>query len=54
MDVSKVTISGAKKDGLFVEIEQKIGITSGKNVAMAIQNLSEKYKCNPIEFINKI
>jgi hypothetical protein len=54
MDVSKITLSGAKKNGLFVEIEQKIGLTAGRNIAMTVHELSEKFNCNPIEFINKI
>jgi len=54
MDVSKITLKGAKTKGLFVEIENKIGLTTGRNEAMTIYNLSEKYKCTPIEFINKI
>ena len=54
MDVSKITLKGAKQNGLFVEIEQKLGLTNEKNRAMTIFNLSEKYNCTPIELINKI
>jgi thiol-disulfide isomerase/thioredoxin len=54
MDVSKITLKGAKQKGLFVEIEEKINLTNDINRAMTIYNLAEKYNCNPIEFINKI
>ena len=54
MDVSKITLKGARQKGLFVEIEEKIGLTKENNLAMTIYNLSKKYNCNPIEFINKI
>lgn len=54
MDVSKITISGAKKLGLFVEIENKIGLTNIRNRAMVIKNLSEEFNCTPVEFINRI
>lgn len=54
MDVSKITISGAKKYGLFREIEMKIGLTSEHNRAMTIHNLAERFNCTPIEFINKL
>lgn len=54
MDVSRISISGAKKLGLFVEIEDKIGLTTERNRAMTIKNLSERFNCTPVEFINKI
>jgi len=54
MDISKITLSSIKVNGLFVEIERKIGLTKEKNRAMAICNLSEKFNCTPIEFIDKI
>jgi hypothetical protein len=54
MDVSKITLKGVKENGLFFEIERKIGLTTIKNRAMTINNLSEKFNCTPIEFINKI
>lgn len=54
MDVSKISVAGIKRNGLFKEIEYKIGLTTEYNVAMTIFNLSHKYNCNPIEFINKI
>lgn len=54
MDVSKISISGARKNGLFVEIENKTRLTTERNRAMIVYNLSQKYKCTPIELINKI
>ena len=54
MDVSKITISGLKKNGVFHEIENKIGLTKTSNIAMTIANLSKKYNITPIELINKI
>lgn len=54
MDVSKITLKGAKNKRLFIEIEEKIGLTTERNQAMTIYNLSEKHNCTPIEFINKI
>lgn len=54
MDVSKITLSGIRKNGLFLEIERKIGLTASRNVAMTVKNLSEKFNATPIEFINKI
>lgn len=54
MDVSKITMSGCRMNGLFFEIENKIGLTSEYNIAMTIKNLSERFNCTPIEFINKI
>ncbi|WP_339889813.1 hypothetical protein [uncultured Flavobacterium sp.] len=54
MDVSKITFKGCKTNFLFCEIENKISITKDRNRAMTIQNLAQKFGCNPIEFINKI
>jgi hypothetical protein len=54
MDVSKISISAAKKTGLFVEIENKIGLTTERNRAMTIKNLSERFNCPPVEFINRL
>jgi len=53
MDVSKISLSGIKKNGIFLEMENKIGLTTETNRAMAIKNLSEKFGLNPIEFIDK-
>jgi len=53
MDVSKISIAGIKRNGLFLEIENIIGLTTENNIAMTINELSRKYNCNPIEFINK-
>lgn len=54
MDVSKLKLNRMKKNGLRVEIENVLSITSLKNIAMVIYNLSEREKCTPVEFINKI
>lgn len=54
MSVSKITISSCRKAGLFTEIENKLNLTAERNQAMCIHNLSEKYNCTPIDFINKI
>lgn len=54
MDVSKLTLKGIKERGLFLEIENKIGLTSTKNRAMTIHELAEKFGMNPIEFANSI
>ena len=54
MDVSKLKLNRMKKNGLRVEIGNVLSITSFKNVAMVIYNLSEREKCTPVEFINKI
>jgi len=54
MDVSPLTLKGMKENGLFFEIERKIGLTTTRNRAMTINNLSEKFNCTPIELINKI
>lgn len=54
MDVSKLSMKGIKKNGLLFEIEDKLSITSFKNVAMVIEKLAFENKCTPVEFINKI
>lgn len=54
MDVSKFTLSRMRKNGIFAEISLKLDLTLEKNQAMTIFNLSEKFKCTPIELINKI
>jgi hypothetical protein len=54
MDVSKLSMKGIKKNGLLFETEDKLSITSFKNVAMVIRNLSDRENCTPVEFINKI
>ena len=53
MGIKKIRITYAKKNGLFREIEEKINLTTEKNLAMVIKNLSNKYGLNPIEFIDK-
>jgi hypothetical protein len=53
MNHSKISMRNAKKIGLLLEISQKIDITSQRNQAMTICNLSEKYGCNPVQLINK-
>lgn len=54
MDVSKITLKGLKENGVFYEIEIKTGLTTTKNRAMILNNLSEKFNVTPIELINKI
>lgn len=54
MDVSNITLSAMKKNGIFVEFENKLNLTTERNRAMIIYNLAQKYNCTPIEFINKI
>jgi hypothetical protein len=54
IDISKITLSSARKNGLFVEAENKTRLTNEKNRAMIIFNLAEKFNCTPIELINKI
>lgn len=55
MDVGKITLANINRIGLFLEIENKIGLTTNYNRAMTITNLTNKYNCkNPIEFVNKI
>lgn len=53
MNHSKISMRNAKKIGLLLEISQKIDITSQRNQAMTICNLSEKYGCNPVQLINR-
>lgn len=55
MDVTKITKSGINKKGLFVEIENKTGLTNKKNRALCIHNLTNMFGFNnPIDFINSI
>ncbi len=54
MDVSKITLAGMRRNGIFYEIMEKLNITSTRNQAMTICELSNKYNCTPIELINKI
>lgn len=54
MNVSKITLSGMRKNGIFAEIRWKLDLTDIRNQAMTIHNLSEKFNCTPIELINKI
>ena len=54
MDVSKITLKGLKENGVLLEIERIIGLTTTRNRAMTLNNLSEKFNCTPIELINKI
>lgn len=54
MDVSALKLSGLKNNGILYEIEFVLDLTTEKNRAMVLFNLSKKYNCNPIELINKI
>lgn len=53
IDVSKITISSLKENGVFKDIEYKVGLTTEKNIAMVIYNLAEKYNITPIQLINR-
>jgi hypothetical protein len=53
MDVSNISMRSAKNSGLLSEIEEKIGLTVERNIAMTIHNLSQKHNCTPVELINK-
>lgn len=52
IDVSTITISGIRKNGIFLEIENKTGLTTTRNIVMTINNLCAAHGMNPIEFIN--
>lgn len=54
MNVDTLTIHNMSSNGLFKQIENKLGLTTYKNRAMTISNLAKKYNITPIEFINKI
>lgn len=53
-NVSFLKLNRMKKNGLLSEIEAELSITSNKNIARIIYNLSERERCTPVEFINKI
>ena len=54
MSVSGITLAGMKRNGVFYEIEEKLNLSSERNIAMILYNLSEKYNCTPIELVTKI
>lgn len=54
MDISKIRLVRALKNGLFVEMEMKTGLTKETNRALMIYELAKKFNCTPIELINKI
>lgn len=54
MDISNIKLKYLRQNGIFFEIENIIGLTTTKNQAMTLYNLSEKFNCTPIELINKI
>ena len=54
MDVSKISLKSAKKDGLFSHIENVIGLTKDRNRAMTIFNIAQQYGITPVELINKM
>jgi CRISPR/Cas system CMR-associated protein Cmr1 (group 7 of RAMP superfamily) len=53
-NVSFLKLNRMKKNGLLSEIKAELSITSNKNISRIIYNLSEREKCTPVEFINKI
>ena len=40
-------------NGILSAIEETLGLTKERNVAYVFYKLSEQYKLNPIEFVNK-
>ena len=54
MDVSKITLKGLKENGVWFEIERVIGLTTTRNRAMTLNNLSEKFNYDPIKLIDGI
>lgn len=54
MEVDKISLSKAKKNGFYVEIENKTGLTLDKNRAMVIRNMADSRSITPVEFINLI
>lgn len=52
--VSKITLTGMNKNGIHREITHITCLAKDRHIAMILYNLSKKYDCSPIEFINKI
>lgn len=50
MNVNELDIKEAKEKGLFIEIEEKLGL---ENRAMIITELANKNSMTPVEFVNK-
>lgn len=53
MDSSKINMRNAKKNGLLLEISEKLDLTAEQNQAMTIYNLAQRFGCTPVELINK-
>jgi hypothetical protein len=53
MDESKISLNCIKKKGLFLEISEKLNLTTGRNQAMTICNLAEQEGITPVKLINK-
>lgn len=53
MNVLEINLKAAKKNGLFVEIENQLSITKNNNRAMTIANLSQRFGITPVQLINK-
>jgi hypothetical protein len=53
-DVDEITQKACRTKGLFRAIEEGTGLTTEKNIALAICNLAEKFNCSPVEFVNKV
>jgi len=53
MNDSTIFLPHAKKNGIFVEFEEKLSLTNAKNRAMIICNLASRYGCTPVQLINK-
>ena len=54
IEVDKISISKAKKNGFYVEMENKVGLTLDKNRAMIIRNMADSRNITPVELINLI
>lgn len=54
MDESKITINSIKKNGLLADIENKLNLTTAKNIALIFVNLSERYHLGYIQLGDKL
>jgi hypothetical protein len=54
MDVDEFDKEGLRRNGLFKEIENVIGLTTESNRAMTICNLADDFGLTPVELIDQI
>ncbi len=54
MEVDKISLSKARKNGFYVEMENKVGLTLDKNRAMVIRNMADYRSITSVELINLI